>query len=247
MNKNNSVSNQLYNLMSVCKWGGVATIIVILLTVVDVIAGSMLGGDLTSIPQSAVGRFTQFNENSFLGLYNLDLLNMIVSVIMIPSFLALFIIHREDVYIPALLALTVFTIGTTIFIANNSALAMLELSKKFVSATSDEQRMLISAAGETLITRGAHGGYGVFPGFLLITLSELLISVVMLKGKVFSKTTAVFGIAGTSMLIVYLIFVTFIPSFKTVAMILAAPGGLLSLVWMIMYTTKLFKFSAQND
>ncbi len=238
--------NRESNLKSVCKWGGIASIIVILLTVVDIITGSMLGGDLTSIPQSAVGRFAQFNKNSLLGLYNLDLLNIVVSVIMIPSFLALFVVHTKDVFITALLALIAFTIGTTIFIANNSALPMLELSKKYVYASSDEQRMLISAAGEAFISRGAHGGYGVFPGFFLITLSELLISVAMLKGKVFTKTTSVLGIAGTSMLVVYLVFVTFIPSFKTVAMILAAPGGLLSLVWMMMYTRKLFKLSVQK-
>jgi len=92
-----------------------------------------------------------------------------------------------------------------------------------------------------MIARGGHGGYGVFPGFLLVTLSELLISLVMLKGKVFSDAASYSGIAGTFLLIVYLIFVTFIPSFKTVAIILAAPGGLLSLAWMIMYARKLFK------
>ena len=203
MNQITSNSSQGDNLKSVCSWGGIATIIVILLTVVDIIVGSVLGGYLTSIPQSATGRFIQISENPFLGLYNLDLLNMIVSVFMIPSFLALFIIHSKNVFIQALFALIVFTIGTTIFIANNSALPMLELSHKYNNASSDEQRMLISAAGETMIARGAHGGYGVFPGFMLVTFSELLISVVMFKGNVFSKATSCFGIAGISLLIAF--------------------------------------------
>jgi len=46
---------------------------------------------------------------------------------------------------------------------------------------------------------------------------------------------------GSILLFVYLILVTFIPNAQTVAMALAAPGGIMSLVWMVLYTLKLYK------
>jgi hypothetical protein len=221
--------------------GAIASAIVICLTLLDIIAGSVSGGDLTTVPQLAVDKFTQLHENRLLGLYNLDLLNFIVSVIMIPTFTALFFALRPEDNANSLFSLIIFSIGTTVFIANNSALPLLELSQKFNSAPNEDQRALFAAAGEALIAKGAHGSPGVFPGFLLITLSELYISYIMLKTRIFSKATGYIGLAGTTLLLIYLVLITFVPSAKASAMIIVAPGGILSLIWMIMYTLKLFQ------
>jgi drug/metabolite transporter superfamily protein YnfA len=130
-----------------------------------------------------------------------------------------------------------------VFITNNAALSMLDLSQKFQTTETIEQKNVFAAAGEALLSKGAHGSIGVFPGFVLITLSELLISLAMLKGVMFSKATAYFGIFGTTLLFIYLILVTFVPSSKEFAILLAAPGGILSLIWMILFTFRLFKLS----
>lgn len=228
---------------TLCFTGAVATTVVILLTLLDIFIGSSTGGDLTAIPLSSADKLIQLQSDKFSGLYNLDLLNLTVSVIFIPAFVTLYLVLRNDNEPFALLALIVFTIGTTVFITNNAALSMLDLSEKFQSAPSPDQKALIAAAGEALLAKGAHGSLGVFPGFVLITFSELLISVVMLKGIIFSRTTALFGIAGTSLLVVYLILVTFVPSAKEKAIMLAAPGGILSMIWMILFTIRLFRLS----
>lgn len=225
--------------------GAITAVIVILLTILDIFIGSATGGDLTAIPLTSVDKFMQLQEFKFSGLYNLDLLNLTVSVIFIPVFVSLYLSLRNDNEPLALLSLIIFTIGTTVFITNNAALAMLDLSQKYQSAATPDESTLIAAAGEALLAKGTHGSLGVFPGFVMITVSELLISLVMLKGAVFSKTTAWFGISGTALLIVYLILVTFIPSSQEKAILLAAPGGILSLIWMILFTKRLFKLSAK--
>jgi hypothetical protein len=43
----------------------------ILLTLLDLILGSLLGGNLSEMPLTASERFMQFNNNPLLGLYNL--------------------------------------------------------------------------------------------------------------------------------------------------------------------------------
>lgn len=101
--------------------------------------------------------------------------------------------------------------------------------------------MQLAVAGEALHARSAHGSLGVFPGFVLIIISEVLISFVMLKGRLFSKITAWLGLTGNSLLFIYIILVTFVPAMKSVAMLIAAPGGLLALAWMIIFTGRLFK------
>ncbi len=220
--------------------GAVASVVVICLTLLDVVIGSITGGDLSGVPQLAVDKFAQLQENKLLGLYNLDFLNFIVSLIMIPAFIALYFALREEERYFSMLALIIFSIGTTVFIANNAALPMLDLSNKYNAATTEDQSAFFAAAGEALIAKGTHGTPGVFPGFVLITLSEILVSYIMLKTKVFSKVTAYFGFAGTTLLLVYLVLITFAPATKSFAMIIVAPGGILSIVWMIMYTRNLF-------
>ena len=118
---------------------------------------------------------------------------------------------------------------------------MLDLSHKFASSPDESLKMQIAATGEAMLAKGAHGSLGVFPGFILITISEILISCVMLKTSIFSETTAYTGIAGNSLLFIYILLVTFIPAMKSIAMMIAGPGGILTLTWMILFTVKLYK------
>jgi hypothetical protein len=66
-------------------------------------------------------------------------------------------------------------------------------------------------------------------------------SVVMLKGKVFSKTNSWIGIIGSILMLLYVILVNFGTGVENMATAFAMPGGLLLMVWMIMFTISLFK------
>lgn len=221
--------------------GGIATIIVLCGIVLDMIVGSITGADLSSLPQTAIDRFNQFNNNWILGLYNLDLLNVINQIILIPSIFAIYIAHKRTDNGYALFALILFLIGTTIFITSNTALTMLDLSKKYFSAISDAQKNLIAAAGESMLAKGAHGSLGVFIGFALPTFANILISHVMIKGNIFTRSTSYTGLVGNILMLLYIILVTFYPAVEKVALMVAMPGGLLIMFWMIMFTIKLFK------
>lgn len=207
------------------------------------VVGSITGGNIDALPQTAVERFNQFRESPLLGLYNLDLLNIINQIILIPTIFALYTAHRETNQPSALLSLILFLVGTTIFVAGNTALTMLDLSHKYFATESNEQRMLLSAAGEAMLAKGSHGSLGVFMGFALIPFSNALMSGVMLSGKIFSRTTGYVGLIGNSLMVVYVILVTFIPAVEKMAMAFAMPAGLLVMLWMILFTIKLFKMS----
>ena len=221
--------------------GGVAGILVLIGAVLDVVIGSATGGNLSALPQTAVERFAQFNRNPFLGLYNLDLLNVINQLIMLPVYYALFAAQRDSKSASAALALLVFLVGTAVFVTGNTALPMFELSKKYALANTEAQKNLLAAAGEAMLAMGAHGTTSVFIGFLLPSLAGLLMSITMLSGKVFSKTTAVLGIAGGICMLIYIILVTFAPGVEKMATAFALPGGLLLMAWMVLFTIRLFQ------
>lgn len=222
--------------------GGMAAILSLIAVVADILIGSGSGGNLSALPQTAVERFAQFQQSPWLGLYHLDLLNTVNQLISIPVYFALYAALRKVNKPSALLGLTVFLLGTTIFVANNTALPMLELSRKY--AVADEpQKTLLAAAGEAMLARGEHGGLGVFFSFLLPTLSALIVSLVMLQGQVFSKANAYVGILGNALMLVYVTLVTFAPSVKETAMMVAMPGGLLLVAWMVMLTVRLFRLA----
>lgn len=224
---------------SVYVLGGVAAILSLIAVVADIFIGSSSGGNLAELPQTAVDRFVQFQQSPWLGLYNLDLLNTVNQLISIPVYFALYAAHRKANKPYALLGFLIFLLGTAIFVANNTALPMLELSRKY--AVADEaQKSLLAAAGESMLARGAHGSLGVFFSFILPTISALTMSLVMLQGKVFSKANSIIGILGNALMTVYIILVTFAPSIKSMAMAFAMPGGLLLVAWMVMFTIRLF-------
>jgi len=219
--------------------GIITAVLVILGTILDIAIGTLLGGDLSAVPQNAVDRFAQFHSNPLLGLYNLDLLNTTTAVLMIPTYFALYGAHRggENVFVK--FSMVLFIIGTAVFVSNNVALPMLELSQNYFDAATESQKLLYSAAGETLLAQGVHGSAGAFIGFVLSILATLCMSIGMLKGKIFGKVTSYLGIAGSVLLLIYIVFVTFVPEIASIAMMIAAPGGICSLAWMIMFTRKL--------
>ena len=228
---------------TIYKIGAVTTIIVLCGIILDMVVGTVTGGDVAALPQTAVERFNQFKNNQLLGLYNLDLLNTIIQIIFIPSIFAIYAAHRKVSNPSALLSLILFLVGTTIFVTSNTALTMLDLSHKYYNAASDEQRLLLAAAGEAMLAKGAHGSLGVFFGFVMIPFANTLMSCVMLNGNVFSRTNSYIGITGNSLMVIYVVLVTFIPTIEKLALAFAMPAGLLVLVWMIMFTRKLFKLS----
>lgn len=231
------------NWRNIYRVGAITTIIVLAGIILDMVVGTITGGNIAELPQTAIERFNQFKETPLLGLYNLDLLNIINQIILIPSIFALYAVHRETNKSSALLSLILFLVGTTIFVTGNTALTMLDLSHKYFATDSNEQRMLLAGAGEAMLAKGSHGSLSVFIGFALPTVANVLMSCVMLKGKVFSRANSIIGIIGNSLMVVYIIMVTFMPSVETMATAFAMPAGLLAMTWMIMFTIKLWKLS----
>jgi hypothetical protein len=221
--------------------GGAAAALSALGALVDVGIGMSTGGSVSALPHDAVGRFAQLAADPLLGLYNLDLLNLVTTLVMVPALYACWLALRREGK-AAGLALAFGLLGAAVFVANNSALPMLGLSLDYAK-TDPARKSLLAAAGEALLAKGAHGSPGVLAGFLLSSVANLILSGAMLATKTFSRLTGILGACGNLLLGTYLILVTLLPQVQDRALALAAPGGLMAIAWIVLMSARLFRLS----
>ena len=229
--------------------GGIAAIIVFCGTLFDIVFGSITSSNLLDLPHTAIERFAEFQQNWFMGLYRLDFVNVMITLFMIPVYFGLFAAHRRKCLPYASIALIISMVGVTIFVTSNNALAMFDLSTRYYQATSEIQKVLFESTGETLLIQGSHGSFGVFTGFFMSTIASICIAIVMLVGGVFKKGVSYLGIIGYTFLLVYIVLVTFVPSLQEIAVMIAAPGGIMAIIWLLLVGIKLIKMgkTVNND
>lgn len=221
------------------KVGGAAALTAVLVGLIEILITFLPGGNTPS--ETVIDWFTLFQNNWFLGLRNLGLLNIVVTALGIPFFFTLYAAHRRTNNAYAALAMIIAFIGAAIFFATNRAFPMLELSGQYAAATTDAQRSVLAAAGQAMLSVGKSHTPGTFLGFFFSEVAGMVFSVVMLRGKVFGKTTAYLGILGFALLIIFEICSSFVPALSGVVMMIAMGGGLLSMTWYILVARRLFQ------
>ena len=228
------------NWRSLYKVGGAAALLAVLTGLVEIIITFLPGGNAS--PETVLDWFTLFQNNWFLGLRNLGLLNIVLTALAIPIFLALYAAHRQANNASAVLAVIISLIGVAVFFATNRAFPMLDLSSQYAAATTDAQRSLVAAAGQAMLSVGKSHTPGTFMGFFLSEVAGIAISSVMLRSKVFSKATAYAGILGFGLLLVFEVCSSFAPGLD-MAMIFAMGGGLLVMAWYILIACRLLQLA----
>ncbi len=213
--------------------GGVVALVAVTGMLLDIVLTMIPGWGPETVPATAEAWLAQLAENPLLGLRNLDLLNVVLALISLPMYAALFGAHRKTEPGLAILGLVTVAAGTAVFAANSAALPMLELGRQWASAAPVGQALLEPAAA-ALLASGAHGSAGAYLGFLVSEIGTLVIAVTMLRGRVFGRKTALTGIVGISILAVYTTAYTFGSGSEALVTGIAIPGGLLMIVWHLL-------------
>lgn len=230
-----------HNWRDLYKIGGIAAVGTVLVGVVEIGITFLPWGNTTL--NTVFDWFTLFQNHPFMGLRNLGLLNLFFYAFDIPIFFALYAAHRKSSQTLVALAVIVSFIGVAVFYATNRAFAMLELSNQYALVSTEAQRSILAAAGQAMLAVGQSHTPGTFIAFFLSEAASLLMSAVLLRGKLFSKANAYVGLIGFSLMLLFEISASFVPALQGEAMILAMLGGLLSLVWEILVALKLFQLS----
>ena len=143
-------------------------------------------------PSTAIDYFKLFQDNALLGFLALDLLYVIDNVLLIPILLALYVALRRTNEPFMLIGAALGFVGIAALFASNPAANMHFLSGQYAAAATDAQRSLLLAAGEAMLA--VYSGTAYHVSLILGSVALVIISVVMLQSKIFSKATAYMGV-----------------------------------------------------
>jgi hypothetical protein len=213
--------------------GGAAALLAGVFYVIEIIGVIATGPP----PLTVIGWFTLLQHDRLRGLFDLFLLDLVVTALFVPMFLALYVVLRRAN--PSLMALATILafVGIAVYFASNTAFSMLSFSDHYAAATTAAQRAQFLAAGQVALTGLNTGqGTGVYVAFTLNAIAGVLISAVMLRSTIFSKVTAAVGLVGN----VLEIGLPGVPVPFAVAFALVGIGGVLLVIWYILIARRLF-------
>lgn len=227
---------------SLYKLAGYAALLAMSANLLDVILGFGDTDIIVSGSKSAIEWFSLFQAHWFKGLYTLGILNIIYMSCMIPVYFAVFTVHRRKYFVFSVMAMVLFFLALAIYVSNSAAIPMFVLSGKYAAATTDTQRALFAAAGESVLARGEDFTPGAFPGLIFGGIAAIIISFVMLRGSIFSKANSWIGIVGFTFLSLFTVLATFVPALYLFAFyVFGMFGGLLALAWFVLIALTFFK------
>jgi hypothetical protein len=114
---------------SLYRTAGIAALITVAVMVVEMLITLLPAGARGGVEvMTVVDWFELFQNNGFMGLRNLGLMNMLAIVFTIPIYVALCLIHRRSHGAFAALAAILYFVGVAIYLSNNTAFSMLSLS-----------------------------------------------------------------------------------------------------------------------
>jgi len=179
----------------IIKWGAIMALIVVSLIPVQIFVFSAWPP-----PDTVEGFFDLLNRNWFLGLLSLDLIYLLNNILLAFVYLALYFTLRKANHSLMIIALVPGFIGIAVYYASSVAFEMLSLSNQFALADSPDLKSQLLASGRMMIEIYKGTAFDIY--YVLNAFTLLLISYVMLKSDIFSKTTAIWGLASGVLMII---------------------------------------------
>jgi hypothetical protein len=212
------------SLTGLCRVGGVAAWLLFAYSLATMVQLFVLGGQ----PATASEAFDLLQRSRLVGLLRLDLPTVLVLPLYYLVFLGLFVALRREDPAGASLATALAFVGVTLVLATPMGLSMLPLSDKYAAATSDETRKQLLATGEAILATDMWHSTAAFVGGLLGQSAAVLVSVVMLRTRVFSRATGWVGLLTHGLDLAHIALIPFVPGIGALLMMAAGP---LYLIW----------------
>lgn len=223
----------------ICRVGGAAALLVVATGLAEMLITFLPGGYTRA--ETVTDWFALLQQNPFLGLRNLGLLNIVMTALGIPLTFALYWTHRKADESLAPLALILALTGTAVFFATNRAFSMLDLSAQYAAAASPAEKAVLEAAGQALLSVGQSHTPGTFLAFSFSEVAGILMAVIILRGRLFKPAAALAGLVGYGFLLVFEVLSSFVPASHNAILIPAMIGGVGNIAWYILAARGLFR------
>jgi len=210
--------------------GGIAALSMVGIIVIQLIVFMTVPPPLEG---TAIDWFRLFQKDKLIGLIDFELLMIIYTILSIPMTLALYFALRQTNQAFSALFVLLGLLGVMCFIAARPAFEMLYLSNQFAAATTEAQKAIVLAAGEAKLATFHGTAFQI--SYLLGSLNGVIVSLVMLRSRIFSKATAYVRLG--SSLFDFGLYVPVIGTFLSIFSVLFL------FVWNIMVARRLFQLA----
>jgi hypothetical protein len=183
----NTEDMQWTNLCRIC---GVASLLQLGCVLITVLATVILGAE----PATAAEYFTFFQNDRLVALIRLDFATLLLLCLLPFTSFSIYAALRCSSKPYAALATTLIFVCIILALADHSAFSMIRISDQYAAVTGGTQQEQLLAAGEAVIVSNMWNSTAGFLAGIFIQGAFVFISVVMLRGKGFSKGTAYTGI-----------------------------------------------------
>ena len=192
-------------------------------------------------PTSAAEFFAIQQANPLAALLRGDFVLMFLLIgAYLGTFPALWWNLRRSSPTAATFATLVTAIAVILSFSGESTFALLRLGNLYHAATSEAQRAQFLAAGEAALVAGWWYSTGSYMAGILLQGGGIIISLVMLRSRDFSKVTAISGLVGNALDLLQHLLHPFAPSISTPIQMFM---GIFYLVWFPMLARDFFRLA----
>ena len=205
-------------------------------------SGIITAGPMTP-PATVPAWFTLLQSNPLVGLTWLNVFDLVNYALVGLMFLALLAALRRTSQSSMVIATALGLVGIAIYFASNQVFTLLSLSHQYAAATTSAQRVLLLAGGQALLAINRFNSLSGYLSLLLIAVAGLLTSIVMLRSKVFNRTTAFVGILASAFDLAYCLAVVCVPAVdgELLAVCFIPAAGLFLMIWHILIGRRLYQ------
>jgi len=183
-------------------------------------------------PKTVTGWFILFQKNKYMGLLDMDLLLIADYMLSLLVYLALSVALWKTNKSSIAIALMLQIVSTATYFASTAAFEMLTLSNKYVVATTNAERSILLASGQSILSVWQGTAFNI--SYFLGCVATIVISIVMLRSTIFSKLTAYFGLAAGILMIIP-------PTAGMAGITISFISLLPTIVWLILISRRFFQ------
>jgi hypothetical protein len=208
------------------------------------IASSIIAFGVGVEPITAEEYFTILGQDRVAGLLRLDFTTMFNVLLFTLTSFAIFAALPRKIKMYAGLGAALVFVGVALGLAKHSAFSMIHLAAQYAAATTEAQKTMLMAAGEAVVASDWWNSTGGFFSGLFLQGGMAYLSLLMLRGKTFSKGAALSGLLGNGLDWVHVLVNLVLPG---VADVMLYVGGVFYVAWYILLGRDLLRLGKQAE
>ena len=221
------------------KIGGIAALLQLGIVLLIIIVTATLG----TRPVEVQEFFEMYQNNKLAGMLQDDFSSLFLMVLYLFISPALYYALRRVNPVYTTLATLLTLVIVTSCIATHSGFSLMVLSDKYAAAASEAQRAQILAAGEAVLASDIWNSSSAFLSGLLMQGSGVIISLIMLRSKDFSRLTAWSGLLANGADLLQHLLHYFVPEISSIIFIVFGSAYIL---WYPMLARDLLRLAKKG-